>query len=149
MGMGQRLLAPADRVFEIKSMKKDFDKWNANKKTLHNKNTFHFYHEREIWWCSLGVNVGFEQDGTGKNFDRPVIIIRGFNKNTFFGIGLTGKKKLGKYYFYLGKISGQDATAVLSQVRLLDTKRLVRKIETLDKTKFEELKLALAKTLFG
>jgi hypothetical protein len=34
-----------------------------------------FYHKREIWWCSLGVNVGFEQDGTGTNYDRPVLVI--------------------------------------------------------------------------
>jgi len=130
-------------------MEKDFDKWNVSKKKIHSKNAMHFYHEREVWWCSLGVNVGFEQDGTGKNFDRPVIVVRGFNKNTFFGVGLTGKKKSGKYYFYLGKIIGQDATAVLSQVRLLDTKRLVRKIGTLSEVKFEEFKSALIKALFG
>ena len=130
-------------------MGKDFDKWNTNKKNIHSKDALYFYHEREIWWCSLGINVGFEQDGTGKNFDRPVIVIRGFNKNTFFGVGLTGKKKSGKYYFYLGKINEQNATAVLSQVRLFDTKRLVRKISTLDASKFEELKSALIKTLFA
>jgi len=132
-----------------KIMEKDFDRWNINKKRLHSQNVLHFYHEREIWWCSLGVNIGFEQDGTGKNFDRPVIVVRGFNKNTFFGVGLTGRKKVGKHYFYLGKIIGQDATAVLSQVRLLDTKRLVRKIGTLDEAQFERLKLALIEVLFG
>ena len=65
-------------------MEKDFDRWNINKKRLHSQNVLHFYHEREIWWCSLGVNIGFEQDGTGKNFDRPVIVVRGFNKKYIF-----------------------------------------------------------------
>lgn len=130
-------------------MAKDFDKWNENKKKLHNHDVSSFYHEREIWWCSLGVNVGFEQDGTGKNFDRPIVIIRGFNKNTFFAVGLTGREKAGKYYLYLGKIDGQDATAVLSQVRLLDSRRLVRKIGTLDEVQFEKLKTALIGSLFG
>ena len=65
-------------------MKKDFEGWNEKKKKLHSKQSNLFYHEREIWWCSLGVNIGFEQDGTGKNFDRPIIVIRGFNKNIFF-----------------------------------------------------------------
>lgn len=130
-------------------MEKNFDKWNESKKKLHGENIAPFYHEREIWWCSIGVNVGFEQDGTGNNFDRPIVVIRGFNKSTFFGIGLTGKKKVGKYYFYLGKIEDRDATAVLSQVRLLDSKRLVRKIGLLDEVQFEELKLALIKALFS
>ena len=64
-------------------MQKDFDKWNLEKKSIHSNQEFPFYNEREIWWCSLGVNVGFEQDGTGQKFDRPVLVIKGFNKNTF------------------------------------------------------------------
>ena len=43
-------------------MKKDFDSWNEKKKILNN-NDVSFYHEREVWWCSLGVNVGYEQNG--------------------------------------------------------------------------------------
>ena len=130
-------------------MKKDFDTWNTKKKAIHHDGVAPFYHEREIWWCSLGVNVGFEQDGTGKQFDRPVVIIRGFNKNTFFGVALTGKKKEGKYYCYLNTVQGRDATAVLSQVRLIDTKRLVRKIKTLDEQLFLELKKRLQNALLG
>lgn len=47
-------------------MKKDFDEWNAKKKEIHKGGEAPFYNEREIWWCALGANVGFEQDGTGK-----------------------------------------------------------------------------------
>ena len=24
-----------------------------------------FYKPKEVWWCNLGINVGFEQDGSG------------------------------------------------------------------------------------
>jgi len=129
-------------------MIKDFDKWNEKKKKLHHYGAERFYHEREIWWVSLGVNIGNEQDGTGKNFDRPVVVLRGFNKNTFLGLALTGKKKKGIYYFYLGKIEERDSTAVLSQMRLIDTKRLVRKVGTLDADLFVKLKVAVKKMLF-
>jgi mRNA interferase MazF len=130
-------------------MKKDFDNWNTEKKNLNSNEKFPFYKEREIWWCSIGVNVGFEQDGTGDNFDRPVLVIKGFIKNTFLSIGLTGKKKIGKYYFYLGKIEDRDSTAILSQIRLVDTKRLIKKIITLDEETFSKLQEAIKETIFG
>ena len=130
-------------------MLKDFDGWNEKKKKVHREEFAPFYHEREVWWCSLGINVGSEQDGTGKNFDRPIVIIRGFNKNVCLGVSLTGKKKEGKYYFYLGKVEGREASVVLSQVRLIDTKRLVRKMLTLDEKNFLKLKDALQKVIFG
>jgi len=130
-------------------MEKDFDGWNEKKKNLHSSPSKPFYHEREIWWCSLGINIGFEQDGTGKNFDRPVVIIRGFNKDIFFAVALIGKKKSGKYYFDVGKVEEKEASAVLSQVRLIDAKRLVRKIGVLNESVFNDLKKALNKALFG
>lgn len=130
-------------------MKKDFDRWNSKKKNFDSDEKIPFYNEREIWWCSLGVNIGFEQDGTGDNFDRPILVIKGFNKNTFLSIGLTGKKKVGKYYFYLGKVEGRDSTAILSQIRLIDTKRLIRKIETLNEETFSKLQEEIKKTIFG
>ena len=127
---------------------KDFDRWNIKKKDINSQESRVFFHNREIWWCSLGINVGFEQDGTGKNFDRPVLIMKSYNKDIFFGVALTGKKKVGRHYFYLGKIDNRDSSAVLSQVRLIDAKRLIRKIGKLDKKIFAELKNALQKALF-
>ena len=117
------------------STEKNFDKWNEIKKSVQEKPDNFGVHEREIWWCSLGANIGSEQDGTGRNFDRPIVIVRGFNKNVFFAVALTGK--------------GREASAVLSQVRLMDTKRLVRKIGVLDERVFGNLKIALSKALFG
>ena len=44
---------------------KDFDKWNIIKKQVNTKEVIRdlFFYEREVWWCSLGLNVGYEQDG--------------------------------------------------------------------------------------
>jgi mRNA interferase MazF len=130
-------------------MKKDFEGWNKKKQDIDSSSTTPFYHQREVWWCSLGVNVGSEQDGTGLNYDRPVLIIRGFNQHMFFGVPLTGKQKAGKYYFPLGKISDRDATAILSQALPIDTKRLIRKTGTINEAFFKDVCKALKKTLFG
>jgi len=129
-------------------MKKDFDKWNERKKQLHNVGERPHYHEREVWWCSIGVNLGNELDGTGKQHDRPIIVIRPFNTETFFGISLVGRNRKGKYYFPVGKIDDRDASANLSQVRIYDTKRLVKKIGTIDSNILNDLCTHLKTILF-
>ena len=129
-------------------MEKNFDGWNLDKKAINRSVTKRFCHPREIWWCALGVNIGFEQDGTGEYFDRPVIVIRKFNENIFLGAALTGKRKEGKFYFPIGLVEGKEASVVLSQIRLIDAKRLLRKMTIVHEKIFQELKNALRKTLF-
>jgi mRNA-degrading endonuclease toxin of MazEF toxin-antitoxin module len=129
-------------------MAKDFDRWNGHKKHIDAAAERPYYHSREIWWCAVGVNIGNELDGTGKHHDRPVLVIRPFNAETFIGIAIIGHERTGRYYFPAGKIGDRNAVANLSQVRLLDSKRLIRKIGTLDEHTFRELAKALALTLF-
>ncbi len=102
-------------------MQKDFKKWNEKKEKIHENERRLFFYEREVWWCSLGANVGDEQDGTGKEFVRPVIVLKKFNKHLFWGIPLTTKEKKGKYYFSF-LLSDRRNTAILSQMRLFDSK---------------------------
>ncbi len=129
-------------------MEKDFDAWNSKKQALHSHANELFYKEREVWWCSLGVNIGLEQDGKGKNFDRPIIILKGFNTRAFLAVGLTSKVKIGKYYFPVGLVGGKEAIAVISQVRFFDTKRLIKKIGTINEERFQALKEMLKYMLF-
>lgn len=130
-------------------MAKDFGKWHERKRKIEDKVRPDFYHEREIWWCSLGENIGFEQDGKGDDFIRPVLILKGFNKEILLCVALIGRKKQGKYYMYLGKINGKDSTVVLSQVRLVDSKRLMKKMDVLNPTTFKEVRVALQRLIFG
>ncbi len=120
-------------------MQKNFEKWNKRKIVIDNVKGSALFHEREIWWCSLGVNVGYEQDGGQKDFARPVVIIKKFNLDACLVIPLTSKSREGKYYFPLGKIKEREAVAVLSQIRFIDRRRLEEKICTLSKTVFIEL----------
>ena len=129
---------------------KDFNSWNPAKIKLNAKTEYPFYKEREIWWCSLGVNVGTEQDGTGRNFDRPVLVIKGFNRSQFFGVALTGnRKEKSRWHVYLGNIGAEgDGSAILSQVRTVDARRLVKKMGTLDEKIFGLVVDRLRDTLF-
>ena len=52
---------------------------------------------------------------------------------------LTSKSKIGRYY-YKFEYNGQKYSIVLSQLRLISSKRLLRKIRTFEKDKFKEVR---------
>lgn len=126
-------------LLDKKAGSKDFDKWNVKKKhaELEDKR---LYTIREIWWCKLGVNIGFEQDGSGEEFLRPCVIIRGFGPRVCMIIPLTTSLNKHPLRIPIGEVDTKPASALLSQIRTIDTRRLVEKIGFLDKEKFEELR---------
>jgi mRNA interferase MazF len=130
-------------------MQKDFDSWNSKKKVINNKIIKDiFFKEKEVWWCHLGLNVGFEQDGKNEEFRRPVLIFKKFNAETFWAIPLTTKKKKGKYYFGF-KIVGIEVenTANLSQIKLIDSKRLIDKMGYVEQNDYLEIKNRVKKII--
>lgn len=124
-------------------MEKDYQKWHKIKKLVNDRLGRPYFYEREIWWCSMGANVGFEQDGKGKNFSRPILIIKKFNKEVFLGLPLTTKPKIGKYYLTLDLNDEINRKVILSQLRLFDSKRLQEKIITIDLSQFLAIKKAI------
>jgi mRNA interferase MazF len=73
-------------------MIKDYTRWFSKKSVIQqSSNERVFFHEKEIWWCSTGSNVGSEEDGKGEDFARPVLIFKKFNKGIFWAIPLTTK----------------------------------------------------------
>lgn len=128
-------------------MQKDFDKWNTKKKSIHSFSNNPPYLERDIWWCSLGINIGFEEDGNVKNAERPVIIFRGFSKELCWVIPLTTSIKKNKFYVRVGIINRKEACAILTQMRPIDTKRLINKIGFLDWDNFNKIEKAIRKLI--
>lgn len=127
-------------------MKKDFKKWHDIKENIHNNNGQPYFYEREIWFCSIGCNVGSEEDGKHKNFERPVLILKKINSHTFWGIPLTSKIKKGKYH-YMFFFNNKISIAKLSQLRLFDAKRLSRKFGIILYRDFSNLKNLLKKLI--
>jgi mRNA interferase MazF len=120
-------------------MKKDFNAWNDKKIAINDIPHAPFFHEREIWFSFLGINVGFEQDGRGEDFQRPVVIIRKFNNEICWVIPLSKTKKRGKYYFAFPFDKDITSVAILSQIKLIDAHRLSRKIGDMDEDTFKKL----------
>ena len=121
------------------NMYKDFDKWNKNKKELENTPIKKYVHPKEIWWCSLGVNLGAEIDGKNENFERPIIVIKVYNKETMIILPLTTKQKDDKFHHKI-QTEGKIVWAKLTQMRMISSKRLLRKIDALDEVSFNVLK---------
>ncbi len=129
-------------------MKKDFDTWNKQKKQLHGvkRKEKLYFKEREIWWSSLGVNIGHEQDGKHDKFERPVLILKKFNHNLFWGLPVTSQQKQGRYYQPI-TYEKEGYQVILSQLRALSSKRLLRKISKINRGEFNEVKAGLARLL--
>ncbi len=125
-------------------MKKDFQKWHNKKSQINDIEKPPFFHEREIWFCYLGANVGFEQDGMGEDFLRPVLIIRKFNNKIFWAIPLTKPKnklnnKKENYYYTFSFGSEIKSIAILSQIRIIDARRLSYRIGEINQEDFLKL----------
>ncbi len=129
-------------------MQKNFSKWHAEKEKLEIRSTAELYFkEREVWWCAMGVNVGYEQDGQGELFLRPVLIFRKLSRYLFVGIPLSTTKKTGRYYFQFSFLPDVISNALLSQVRVYDTKRLKDKMATIAEKDMESIQKALREIL--
>ena len=134
-------------------MKKDFKKWMEQKAKIHNDKIRPFFHEREVWFSSLGENVGFEQDGGGEKFMRPVLVLKKFNNEVVWALPLTRTYKTGKYYFHIslttddGEKDNRPSVVILSQIRLVDAKRLQYKSGTVKENEFIKIKEALVALL--
>jgi mRNA interferase MazF len=101
---------------------KNFDAWNEVKKQISDYKNNPEPREGEVWFCSIGVNVGHELDGKNADFDRPVLVLTKFSADYFFGIPLSTTNTFGSYFY---KLSGRS-TLVLIQMKLFDTCRLRR-----------------------
>lgn len=125
----------------------EFELWSDLKQKLNCRKRLLFFHEREIWYTHIGKNIGFEQDGTGNTFTRPVLIFKKINYDLFFGIPLTTTVKDSKHYFEF-TFKSRPNCLILSQLRTVDQRRLIRKIGYLDEKVFVELKVKLFKYIF-
>ena len=123
---------------------KNFDKWNNLKKCLHQKNRVEYFDKKEIWWCALGVNIGVEQDGKNNNFERPILVLRKFNNYSLWILPFTSKNKEGKYYFGL-EYRNKKYSLILSQMRLVSSHRLLRKIRKVNNYEFNQIRRELKK----
>ena len=119
-------------------MFKRFIDWIQTKINIDKKERNSQIKEMEVYWCALGENIGDEENGKGEVFRRPVLIFKKFNNHIFWGIPMSSKKKQNFYYKRV-VLKDVEQSVILSQLRLLDTKRLDTKIGYLSELDFIEI----------
>ena len=128
-------------------MQKNFDIWNDLKKNLDAHEKTIFFKEREIWWCSIGLNIGHEENGKSQFFTRPILVIRKFNSRIFVGVPLTTQLKENRYYHRF-QFKDQEQCAMLSQIRVFEANRLRNRIGELSNREFERLRKEICEVIF-
>ncbi len=119
---------------------KNFSEWMALKEKL--DTTIHrapFVSEGDMWWASLGENVGSEIGGKNTLFSRPVIILKKLAHEFYFVIPTSTKTKKGTWYVNFSH-QARDMVACLHQARAIDYRRLSSKLGTLDNEDFARVK---------
>ena len=116
-------------------MPKKFDEWIEIKKDLDEKNRLPSIKEGEIWWCSVGENVGVEIGGKSKVFTRPVLIYKKLSRFGFMGVPLTSKDHSENWYVKF-VFKERTSLAALSQARVFSVARLHKKMGTISEQDF-------------
>lgn len=124
------------------TMEKNFKSWCVVKEQINNRQR-PVFKEREIWWCYTGANVGVEVDGKGSRFTRPILVIRKFNRNSFYGLPLSTKIQKDNDFNYIFEFNNRYQSLNLTQMRLIDSKRLQRSMGEVSEEKFKTIKKAL------
>ena len=144
-------LSTVDKSFQIWNpveylVEEKFEERKEKKKEINMKHSRKYFRAGEVWFCSIGLNIGHEQDGKNQYFERPVLIIKKFNDEMFWAVPLTSKLKEGKNYHSL-IYKEKRQTAILSQLLRADASRLQRRFfivsEFALKSVIEKIKLLL------
>ena len=122
-------------------MKTEFDKWNMEKQKLDSEeySNENFPQKGEVWMCAIGKNIGFEQNGIGNNFSRPVAIITRFNNKMFWVVSLSTKQKKFDFYYNFTDPNNQKVSIIIAQMKLFSLKRLKRKMYNLSEVDFRNV----------
>ncbi len=122
---------------------KPFDKWNNQKKIVDARKNTKTIKERDILFLQIGENVGFEQNGKGDKFLRPVLVYKKFSNHLFLGIPLTSQEKKKSHFYAEFSFKNKKSIAILSQIRLFDSKRIEYCIGQVGRDTFSNIKKKL------
>jgi len=131
----------------IKEVAEKFVSWTKLKIKIHISERRFYPREKQIWWVSLGQNIGTEVNGKNEQFERPVLVLRRYHADSCLILPLSSKPKTGSYYMNFKNQHGEVGIINFSQVRSISTKRFIRMIGKMNDGDFECARVQLKKLL--
>ena len=119
---------------------KIFVSWTKIKVRIHLSERKVYPKVREIWWVSMGQNIGVEVNGKNTTFERPAVVIKVFNNLGMLVAPISSKVKKDKYFVDFINVDGEKNIINMSQIRSISSKRFIRKIGELSIDDFERVK---------
>lgn len=118
---------------------------NIEKQILEKEKRIIFPHSQEIRSAKLWLNVWCEEDWKSW-FLRPVLVIKKI-WNLYFVIPMTTKWKLeSQFYYRIASVDfGKPSSLIVSQWRVVDSRRLVLKIWKISNEEYIKIKNILQK----
>ena len=98
---------------------------------------------------STSASTSATRSMANSEFSRPVVVLRKYNQYSFLALPLTTNAKPSKWRVAIGAVAGRVAFAVLSQLRNIDSRRLIEKKGHVDAELLTHLKKAASLMNFG
>jgi mRNA interferase MazF len=98
-----------------------------------------FVSVRDLWWASLGTNIGSEMDGKSDRFSRPVLILKKLAHGFYLVAPTTTKSRTGNWYVCV-RFNEQDEYVCLNQIRTIDYRRVYSKLGQIDTDDFKKVR---------
>jgi mRNA interferase MazF len=120
--------------------------WNAVQARMQISVQSQFPVRKQIWWASIGQNIGVEVNGKNNRFERPVLVLYAFNSHSLLVAPLTSTTDKHRFlikFEHCGKIESVN----ISQLRTLSGKRFIKKISIMPANDFERVLTAIQEFL--
>lgn len=122
---------------------KNYDQWNIKVKELNSENEGKFFNVRDIWWCAIGLNIGSEQDGKDEYFERPILVIKKVSNDFLWILPITSKIIQSEYRVDIYDLE-IESQVVISQIRSISNKRLIRRVGMVKRSIFIKIIVKLS-----
>ncbi len=119
-------------------MNRNYVGWYKLKAELEKQEFLGNYSEREVWWASIGVNIGDEEDGKNRLFERPALVVKKYSKQLFLALPLSTAIKMNRFYHPIA-VGDMDSIVLLSQARVISSKRLQRRMGRITSDEYDSI----------
>jgi len=130
-------------------MPNNFEYWSNLKQNINStdESKIPYFREWQVWFISMWLNIGYEEDWKNEDYSRPVLILKKFSKDVFLWLPTTSIPKTWKFYYDIWEVNWINNFVILSQIKLYSSKRLLSRIWWKNKEMLIDIKKKISKLI--